>query len=141
MPVAPRQIQSTVFEQRMVVNGGMVTAVPQPQPQQPAPQTPVRKKHAVRPKHVPQTAQMAAMTFMAVVIVALGMLYLSCCAHVTHEQYRRAKLQGKLRSEREIAERLGQEQSVLTMAETVEKAAALNNMVAGDERTAVALNK
>ena len=132
MSVAQRQIRSTVFDQRMVVNGGMVTAVPQP-----APQSPARKKRAVRVRHVPQTAQMLVMTFTAVVIVSLGMLYLGCCAHVAHEQYRRAKLQGQLRSEREIAERLRQDQSVVTMAQTIENAAAQNNMVAGNEKTTV----
>lgn len=137
MSVAQRQVRSsTAFEQRMVVNGGMVAAVPQR-----APRTTVRKKHAVRPKHVPQTAQMIAMSFCAVVVVSLGMLYLGCCAHVAHEQYLRARLQGQLRGEREIAERLRQQQAVAATTETVEKSAQQIGMVAGDESTTISLQK
>jgi hypothetical protein len=110
-------------------------ARPATQPQQEAPSA----AKAVRPRHQVQAAWITLILVAAIGSVTLGLAYLSACASVTREGYRKARLKTMLRQEREKAQYWRELRGQVMTPASIEQRAKVHGLLRADEKNTVSL--
>lgn len=107
-----------------------------PQPARETAPTPVK---AVKPRQQVQMAWIMLILAASIAGGTLGMAYLSACASVTREGYRKAKLKTILRQEREKAQYWRELRGQVMTPALIEHRAKVQGMIRADENSAITL--
>lgn len=137
----PRQSESTAFR-----SGGYASnAVPAPSRRVsvPAPVPPAspRPVPLAPPRQRVQTRWLMALVVVALIVVSVGMLYLSGHAQVTQEGYRRTKLLNAIKREREAQQQWRQRKALMNTPAYIGKQALGLDMVPAEESQRVTVGE
>ena len=139
MPTASQQRETTAFRANAASYAAnpRQAAVRQPLRTQPAPQPASRP--LAKPRQKAQTRNIAFLMLMAFLLLVMGFAYLTCCAQVTREGYRRVQLREALKRERAMAQQWKQAEALQNNPAEIGKRARALGMTRPNEQDTVVL--
>ena len=136
MPTVQMQKEQTAFKHTGTYGATPRTAYAP----QPVRQDPPASAKAIRSRQQVQFAWIGLILIASIASVTLGLAYLSACASVTNEGYRKARLRTMLQQEQEKAQSLRELRGHVMTPAKIEERAKAHGMIRADDKQAITLN-